>query len=295
MDYGCRNRDLDTLKPDKKIGLAVVLGASIMWSLESIFAKLSYSATSVGNVFAVRTIFSLAIIGVYMLIATRPGQILVRRTVSFAATLFADFLYIYALSRVAVINAVLIGHMQPVFIVVIGYVLHRGDRIGRNDYFGIVLMIVSGLLVTSRNPANLLSMKLGSAGDLLVMLATIGWATTAIVARKYLRTIPPPVIAFYRFFLAGVVFIACRLIFFDIRIVSIYQVLLGVVIGFGTIMYYEGIRRLKAAQVAAVELSTPFFAALLGFLVLKETITLQQALGIALLFAGMYFLAKKES
>jgi drug/metabolite transporter (DMT)-like permease len=70
--------------------------------------------------------------------------------------------------------------------------------------------------------------------------------------------------------------------------------LLGVVIGLGTIMYYEGIRKLKAAQVAATELSTPFFATVLGFIVLHEMITIQQALGIMMLFVGIYFLAKRE-
>ncbi|OGC41489.1 hypothetical protein A2Y85_07565 [candidate division WOR-3 bacterium RBG_13_43_14] len=285
----------------KKIGIAVVVGASIMWSLESIFAKLSYQVVSVGNAFAARTIFSLVIIGAYVLLTNHPKRILVDRKVlpwlvyvSLAATLFADLLYIYALSRVAVINAVLIGHMQPVFIVVIGYILHREDRISRNDYIGIAFMIISGLLVTSGNLNNLFRFKLGSTGDLLVLLATIAWATTAIIARKYLKAIPPSIIAFYRFFFAGIVFIGYRLLFYNIKIISIYQILLGLVIGLGTIMYYEGIRKLKAAQVAAIELSTPFFATVLGFVVLKEMITLQQAFGILLLFAGMYYLATKE-
>jgi len=65
---------------------------------------------------------------------------------------------------------------------------------------------------------------------------------------------------------------------------SVYQVLVGVVVGVGTILYYEG----------AVELSTPFFAAILGFVILGENITVLQVVGMFLLFIGIYYLSKKE-
>jgi probable blue pigment (indigoidine) exporter len=77
-------------------------------------------------------------------------------------------------------------------------------------------------------------------------------------------------------------------------ITNIYQVLIGIIIGIGTILYYEGLKRLKAAQVSGLELSTPFFAAILAFLVLNEFITAMQIIGIALLFVGVYFISKKE-
>lgn len=59
-------------------------------------------------------------------------------------------------------------------------------------------------------------------------------------------------------------------------------------------LYYEGLKRIKAAQASALELSTPFFAALLGFSILAEIVTFMQMLGIASLFVGIYFLSKKE-
>jgi len=52
--------------------------------------------------------------------------------------------------------------------------------------------------------------------------------------------------------------------------------------------------RIKAAQVSALELSTPFYAAILGFLVLGETITILQIIGVILLVIGIYLLSKKE-
>jgi len=76
---------------------------------------------------------------------------------------------------------------------------------------------------------------------------------------------------------------------------SIYQILVGFVVGVGTILYYEGLKRIKAAQVSALELSTPFFAALFGFLILAELVTVMQISGIGLLVVGIYLLSKKEA
>ena len=272
-----------------------------MWAIEPIFAKLSYQTTDFLNTFATRTIFCLAIISIYVFFTNKKKFIVNREYlpkliyVSLVATLFADLMYIYALTKVSVINAVLIGHMQPIFIILIGFFVLKQDKITKFDYYGILFMILAGLLVTTKTLENLLMLKFGTIGDLYVLFATIAWATTAIVARKYLKELHAGLIAFYRFLFAGIIFIIYMIAFKGIEITSIYQVLIGIVIGIGTILYYEGIRLIKAAQVSALELSTPFFAAILGYLILGEYITLVQFIGILFLIKGIYFLSKKEN
>jgi drug/metabolite transporter (DMT)-like permease len=284
----------------KMLGVIAVLGASIMWALEPIFAKIAYRSADVQSTFAMRTVFSVLVISAYMLFTNRRHFFVKREflpalvALSLTATLFADLMYIYALTMVPVINAVLIGHMQPVFIVVIGYYTLRQDRITKYDYLGIFAMIVAGILVTTGSLENLVAMKLGTTGDLYVLMATVAWAVTAIIARRYLRVLPASTIAFYRFLIAGIFFVTYVGTVHGLQIHSIHQVLLGVVIGIGTILYYQGIKMLKAAQTSALELSTPFFAAFLGYVVLHEHVTAVQLVGMVFLLPGIYFLAKKE-
>ena len=78
-------------------------------------------------------------------------------------------------------------------------------------------------------------------------------------------------------------------------IANIYQVIAGIVVGIGIIMYYESIKRIKAAQAGALELSAPFFAAILGYIFFRETITIIQFAGMLLMFVGVYFLSRKEA
>jgi len=53
-----------------------------------------------------------------------------------------------------------------------------------------------------------------------------------------------------------------------LRITSFYQMIVGIVMGLGIVAYYEGLKRLKAAQVSVLELTTPFFASAIAYLTL---------------------------
>ena len=284
----------------KTIGVLAILGASLMWAIEPIFGKMSYSNSDFLHTSAIRAFFVVLTALIYVFI-TNKGNLKLNKIqfstvvyIGIVGTIFADLIYFYAFTKIPVINAVLIGHMQPIFIVIIGYFILKEDKLTKFDYIGIFIMIIAGLFVTTRTYENLSQLKLGTFGDILVLLATIAWATTAIAMRKYLKDMNAGVVTFYRFLTASILFAVYLLFTSSITISNIYQILVGIVVGIGTILYYEGLKRLKTAQVGALELSTPFFAAILSFFILGEVTTIMQILGIVLLFIGVYFLSKKE-
>ncbi len=207
---------------------------------------------------------------------------------------FSELIYFYAFTKIPVINAVLIGHFQPVFIVLFGYFILKEEKLTKFDYFGIFFMIIAGILVSTRTLGNLKLLKIGTIGDLLVLISAILWATTAIAMRKYLQGLNAGVITFYRFLIASIALAVYLILTSTIRVSNIYQVLVGIVTGTGQILYYEGLKRLKASQVGALELSTPFFAVILSFFILGEVTTFMQIAGIIFLIVGVYFLSRKE-
>ncbi|MFH1716778.1 MAG: DMT family transporter [Planctomycetota bacterium] len=284
----------------KKTGVLAILGASSMWAVEPILAKLAYANSDFLQTSAVRAIFVTLVAILYVLLRGRRSLKVTGRQFShlaylaLAGTIVGDLLYFYALTRVPVLNAVLIGHMQPIFIVLIGFFLLKEDKLTKFDYAGIGTMIVAGVLVTTGTLENLSAARLGTAGDVYVLLATVAWATTTVVMRKYLRQLDAGVVTFYRYLVASAVFIGYLSLSSPLVISNICQILVGVVVGVGTILYYEGLKRIKAAQVCALELSTPFFATLLGFLILGEGATAMQISGLVLLLAGIYLISKKE-
>jgi len=272
-----------------------------MWSIEPVLAKLSYQNSDFIQTSAIRAIFAALTALIYVGITNKANlkinkkQIPTILYIAVIGTLFADFMYFFALTQVPVINAVSIGHLQPIFIILIGFLALKTDKLTKYDFIGISFMIFSGILVTTKTLDNLSMFKLGTTGDLLVLSAAIAWATTAVAMRKYLRNVNAGIITFYRFLFASIFFIVYLILTSTIGISNIYQILIGIAIGIGTILYYEGLKRIKAAQVSGLELSTPFFATILAFFVLLESVTIMQIIGIFLLFVGIYFLSKKEN
>ena len=284
----------------KKTGILAILGASIMWSLEPVFAKLAYASSDYLQTSAIRAVVVVLTALLYVLITgvrklkVTNNQLSKILYIAVAGTLVGDLLYFFALTKISVLNAVMIGHMQPIFIILIGFFFLKEDKLTKFDYMGIFTMIIAGVFVTTKTLENLSMIKLGTVGDIYVLLATAAWATTAIVTRKYLRELNAGVVTFYRYLIASVVFVFYLSFKSSLVLSNIYQVLVGIIVGAGTILYYESMKRIKAAQVCSMELSTPFFAALLGFLVLKEVVTVMQISGMVLLFVGVCFLSKKE-
>ena len=286
------------LKNRKNLGILCILFASVMWAMEPVAAKIAYENSDFLHTSAVRAVFACVIAFFY--VAVRNKKLKLERRylppiiyIAIMGTIFADLLYFYAISRIPVVNAVIIGHMQPIFIILLGFIILR-EKLTSYDYGGIFFMILSGIMVTTKTPENLLSFRIGTTGDAMVLIATISWATTALVARKYLHSIDGGVITFYRFFISSLLFLIYTVSTSAFIISNIYQIMTGFIVGTGTILYYEGLRRLKAAQVSAMELSAPFFAAVLGFLILHENITSFQILGILSLAGGIYYISRKE-
>lgn len=286
---------------NKTIGIVAILLASIMWAIEPILVKLSYETSDFIQTNMVRAFFALFVGLVYILIKRKPKDLRLSKKdvapvvyIALVAALFADFMYVFSLSQVAVVNAVIIAHMQPIFIVLFGVFTLKSDKLTSFDYIGIVLMILSGVLVTTGTLENFMNLRFGTVGDLFVLSATIAWATSAIVTRRYVRHLNTGVITFYRFSVVAVVLSIYLIMNNSFFIENYYQVVVGIVVGVGTILYYESLSRMKAAQTSALELSTPVFATLLAFIILSEVPTVVQIVGVLLLLLGLFFISRKD-
>jgi drug/metabolite transporter (DMT)-like permease len=271
-----------------------------MWAIEPVLTKLSYQTSDFLQTLTSRAIFVTLIAFAYGSITNRANFRIDKRKLSVllyvavVANVLGDVAFFFALTQVSVVNAVLIGYMQPIFIVLMGFLILKEDRLSKFDYIGIMFMIGGGILVATKTLENLLALRLGTYGDLVVLTATIAWSTTTIAVRKYLRDQNAGVITFYRFLFAALLFIAYLFSTSGLATANSYQIAVGIVVGVGTILYIEGLKRIKAAEVSALELSTPLFAAVFGFIFLGELISAIQISGMALLFVGVYFLSKKE-
>ncbi|MBI5133429.1 MAG: DMT family transporter [Thaumarchaeota archaeon] len=282
----------------KTIGVLAVLGAALIWTLEVVLARFAFTTTTPLQTIALRSFFVMLPALGYALLKVKkttlpPKELGVVIIIGLLGSVFADGLYYLALEKVPVLNAVFIAHLQPIFILLLGFFFLQ-DALTKYDYIGIFLMIIAGIMVTTKSLANAASMQFGTLGDLLILIGTLGWGITAILARKYLTRSQAGVVVFYRYLTASVVLFAILVLKDQFVFPSFIHVILGVLVGIGYILYYEGIKRLKAAQVSSVELASPFFGVLLGFAIFGELILPLQIAGMVLLGVGFHFIARRE-
>jgi drug/metabolite transporter (DMT)-like permease len=200
-------------------------------------------------------------------------------------------MFFYGLSQTFAVNATLIAHLQPLFVSVFGaYFLN--ERLDQDDYVGGALILLSALLITSRTLPDLLSLRIGNFGDLMVSVATLSWAIVTVPGKKLTRETSSSVITGLRFLISATIFISALFVLNELVLRSVYQILIGVLVGLGSIFYYESLKRIKANRVALVELSSPFVAAILAWYILGEIVTVMQILGAMILVTGFYMLTR---
>ncbi|MEM2150289.1 MAG: DMT family transporter [Candidatus Bathyarchaeia archaeon] len=283
---------------EKALGILFGTLAGAMWSIEAIIGKTLLSSLGFMQVAASEAFFASITSLAYMVLSRRPlsskglslRDILV---VGVVGSVIAPAAYFLGLSWTLAINATLLAHIQPLFVSILGLIF-LNERLCRDDVFGGLMIGLAAILITSRNIENLAALRIGNLGDIIVLLATLGWAAVAIPGKRLAKAADSALIVSYRFLIASAVLLPIMAVSNQLAINSVYQIVLGVVACLGYMFYYEGLKRIKASQVALTELSSPFFTAILAWLILNEHLTIMQVIGAALLIIGLVLLARKE-
>jgi drug/metabolite transporter (DMT)-like permease len=280
------------------LGVVFGIGAGAVWAIEAILGKFLFHSLSFLQIAANEAFFATLVCLLYTLVKrqrlsqlrTNLINILV---IGLVGTVLAPLLYFLGLSQTLAINATLIAHLQPLFVAYFSYIFLK-ERLHHNDYLAGSLVFLAVIFITGRSFENLLALQLGSLGDVLVFFAMLCWAIVAIPGKLLTHQMNSILIVFLRFVVASCAFLPTLILVNQLTFPSILQAALGVLVGFGYILYYEGLKRIKASQLALTELSAPFFAMVLAFYFLGETTSLLQGIGMIVLFLGLYLLTRNS-
>jgi drug/metabolite transporter (DMT)-like permease len=280
------------------LGLLFGVCAGAIWAVEAVLGKMLFHSATFLQVAATEAFFAALTAFAYVLV--RRTQVKFTRTnvskllvVGLVGTVFAPVMYFFGLSQTFAVNATLIAHLQPLFVSLFGFYFLK-ERLQKRDFLAGLLIVFAAVLITSRTIDNLAAFTFGNLGDLTVFFATVSWAIVAIPGKQLTEDTSSVLIVCYRFVIASLVFLPLLLILNQLVVTSLYQVLLGVLVGLGYIFYYEGLRRSKASHIALTELSAPFFTAILAWRFLGEIITPMQTIGAIILICGLFVLTQER-
>ncbi|MBN1156721.1 DMT family transporter [Candidatus Woesearchaeota archaeon] len=290
--------------PMKKAGIIFVVFASVCWAIETVTAKFSFAYVDFLQIVFQQGFYCFLTVLVFSLLTRNikrdelknisKKDLLSIIFIGIIGSFIAYPLFYYGVTKTSAVNANLLAHTQPIFVAILGFILLK-ERLSNNDIIGGLLLFISAVLVSSRTFGNIFRLRLLSFGDLIVLCATVCWAIVVIPGKKLLERLSPNALVIGRFFISSILLAALLVTLGRFSIFSVYGVTIGLVTGTGYVLYYNGLKILKSAQTAMIELATPFFTTVLAFFVLDEVLSFLQVIGFLLLILGVYFISKNEN
>jgi probable blue pigment (indigoidine) exporter len=142
-----------------------------------------------------------------------------------------------------------------------------------------------------------------NTGDIMIIFSTSTYPIGNFYAKKALNQVSPSTILFVRFLLGGLFMLPFAALTDTgssvADIVSTYWPMLVftglILLGVGKIVWYEALGCLDISKAVSLGMTFPFFSLLILIGIYKETISLYQWVGIAVMAAGIFFSVRRSS
>jgi len=205
-----------------------------------------------------------------------------------------QLLFINGMNFTTPANSSLLMATAPIWVAVIGYLL-RIERISRVIWGGILLSF-AGMVVLILGGDGRLSLGTSTLpGDLMLLGCAILWAVYTTISKPYLGRYSPLKLTTWTM-ITGTVPLALiclpAILRQDWRAISwigwsalFFSVLLAVVVGY--LVWYTSVQRVGNARTVIYSNLTPVFAIAFAWLTLGSTLAWTQALGAAIVLAGL--------
>jgi len=198
----------------------------------------------------------------------------------------------YGMRQTSAINGALIIAVNPALTVLLSAVVNR-EPVSRRQMAGLLLGLIGVAVVVSKGSWHTLAAMSFSAGDLLVLLATLCWAIYSVIPKRFVHGMSTMQITGGTIVggatLMGVFAAGATPDFLQMPSLPIAAAI-GFMGLFGSVLAYlwwnQGMQKIGVSSGAVFINLVPIFAALIGFL-LGQPISAAQVCGAALVIAGV--------
>lgn len=196
-------------------------------------------------------------------------------------------------------NAVILTATTPVFVALAGHFFF-GEPLAGRQWLGVAGSAVGVLLTVIRGEIALLEAP-PQAGDGLVLVGQVGWATYTLYGKRVLNRLSPRTATTAAYLIGTACLIPLAVLvapaFPPARLTSVGA--WGVVVFQGTlgtvshVWYYRGVQTVGAAAAAIFMNLQPIVGVALAAILVGERISGAQALGVALILGGVWLTTRR--
>ncbi len=286
-----------TTRPLDAVAIALIVLLCLSWGFNHVAVKLAIHDIPPLIQGAIRSVVAVVLVGAWCVLRGIP---LFKRDGTLvpgliAGALFgAEFACIYqGLAYTTATRAVLFMYLAPFFVVILARVFLPADRFKPWQWVGLCLSF-AGMMVAFGLPTPALDPR-QTLGDILLIIAAIGWASTTIVIKaSRLNGTSPEKVMMYQLvvsapILAAGAFIAGETMtrWPDAQALSwlAYQTIWVVSVTF--VIWFALIKNYSANRVSSFTFLTPLFGVAAGHLVLGDPLTPAFMVAVALVAGGL--------
>jgi drug/metabolite transporter (DMT)-like permease len=273
-----------------------VITASILYGLIGIFIKL-ITDMPIGSIIFFRLLFSLAAITLYLAVSGRFFELKLKENKSYllmlglfeAAAVLANF---YSIRYTTVSIAVLLLYTTPIYVTLLSPLVLK-ENMTQHNIIALVLSVTGMVLVvqpqTLQNGINIIGVALGLASSLL-------FALMILTSRKIKDIYTGTAQATWSMIVSLIVFSPFAFAV-NMNVLKNHMqllILFGLIpTAIGGILYFSGLRLIKAQSASIISLLEPVSAVVFAFIILSEPIEYTTALGGGLIFLGAFITSRE--
>jgi drug/metabolite transporter (DMT)-like permease len=219
------------------------------------------------------------------------------RTLAFVilcGSIIAPLLLLNGLNQTTAINSSLLLNSEALFTVVIAFVF-LNERCLRNEYVGILLLLLGMVFVTTSGAFQNLTLTENFLGNLLILGACFFWGIDNNLSKLLSKKRDIVMVTGLKCFIGGSALLAISFFLgfsFSIPLTSIpYVLFVGAFsIAFSILFFLFALRKIGSMRTGVISSLSSLFGAVLAFVVLREAFTVVQLIAGSVMILGIYVL-----
>ncbi len=184
----------------------------------------------------------------------------------------------------------------PLYVVVLAFMFLK-EKVSRRQLSSLVLMFLGTVAIYFSDIVPSASWLNPSFGDLLVIFATVLWASENVIAKKVMNNGEDNlIVSSIRMLLGGAILFASIIILGNFNAIlnlgagQVMNIGISTMLLFGyTLFWYWSLKFIDVSKAACFLLVSPVISLLIGLFFLNEPVTYFQLIGSALILMGAYF------
>jgi len=212
-------------------------------------------------------------------------------------SIIAPFMLLYGLNETTAINTALLLNTESLFTVLIAFAFLK-ERGARKDYFGILLLLIGVIFITTNGEFQRLTLTTEVSGNLLIVGACLFWGIDNNLSKFLSKKRDIVMITGLKCLIGGAVLLMLSLMLkirFNVPLVSIpYIVSVGALsIAFSILLFLFALREIGSMQTGVIFSTSALFGAVFALAVLRETFSIVQFSAGLIMLLGVYVLYRK--